>query len=466
MVMPSCTSAISWARATFGSAQLGDPRRTRRLIQIASSLSSRPAGTITSVFEDAAEREGAYRFLQSPSVSTVEIMRARDTATIAECIGEGIVYVAVDGSSLGLTDRNGARDVGGVGAWSVGGRGLLVTTALAVSKGAVPLGVCGQHFWARERRATTDHKSPQQAVLREINDTVLLVHRIAADFSHVAPRARPWFQLDRGYDAQLVLRSFVERGLLFTVRASHDRRLFDGGRRYISDALAEAQQMGVLDVHLPRRDSQDARLARVTLKSVVVDLSARITKTRITPVRVTIVHAHEHSPPDGVQPLSWTLLTSAVVKELNDAREVIEAYKARWTVEELHRTWKSGLCNIEDTQLRSREALLRWATISCAVAARANRLARLARETPDVPASTEFSDDEIKAVVLLKSRKKRLPIAAGSTPSLNDVVRWIADLGGYTGKSSGGPPGPIVISRGLARVEPVAQAIAVMRRDL
>ena len=38
-------------------------------------------------------------------------------------------------------------------------------------------------------------------------------------------------------------------------------------------------------------------------------------------------------------------------------------------------------------------------------------------------------------------------------PSLVDVVRWIAQEGGYTGKSSGGPPGAIVLSRGMERLQ-------------
>jgi hypothetical protein len=40
----------------------------------------------------------------------------------------------------------------------------------------------------------------------------------------------------------------------------------------------------------------------------------------------------------------------------------------------------------------------------------------------------------------------------------------VADLGGYTGKSSGGPPGAIVIGRGLHRIEAVATALNVLRR--
>jgi hypothetical protein len=90
------------------------------------------------------------------------------------------------------------------------------------------------------------------------------------------------------------------------------------------------------------------------------------------------------------------------------------------------------------------------------VASRALRLTHLARETPDAPATDEFTQWEIDAAIaLLKPKDIRL----GAKPTLAQAVRWIADLGGYTGKSSGGPPGQTVIGRGLEQVQAVATAL-------
>ena len=150
------------------------------------------------------------------------------------------------------------------------------------------------------------------------------------------------------------------------------------------------------------------------------------------------------------------LLTTVPVGSLADARAVVDGYAARWRIEEFHRAWKSGVCNVEDTQLRSREAILKWATILSAVAARATRLTYLARERPTTPAIEELSREEIDATVALRRPKG---IKLGAHPTLAEAVRWIADLGGYTGKSSGGPPGPTVVARGLAKVEILAEGI-------
>ena len=65
----------------------------------------------------------------------------------------------------------------------------------------------------------------------------------------------------------------------------------------------------------------------------------------------------------------------------------------------------------------------------------------------------------------LKPRPKRGPRQVpqkcrGDLPTVAEVARWIADLGGYTGKSSGGPFGAKVLSRGLDCIAPVAQLLA------
>jgi hypothetical protein len=44
------------------------------------------------------------------------------------------------------------------------------------------------------------------------------------------------------------------------------------------------------------------------------------------------------------------------------------------------------------------------------------------------------------------------------------MVRWIADLGGYTGRSSGGPPGITVIGRGWERVEVAVEVLTKQRQ--
>jgi hypothetical protein len=185
-----------------------------------------------------------------------------------------------------------------------------------------------------------------------------------------------------------------------------------------------------------------------------VVIAARVTWDRRRPISINAVFAEEigHLGKDRIR---WILLTTAPVVSFEQARAVVCGYSMRWRVEEFHRAWKRGLCNVEDTQLQSRSAIIKWATILAAVAARALRLAQLLRTTPNIPASDEFTNYEIAATYVLSKRKHD----RRRRPSFKEIVDIIADLGGFANKYSGGRPGPTVLGRGLAKVLIAAQVL-------
>ena len=53
------------------------------------------------------------------------------------------------------------------------------------------------------------------------------------------------------------------------------------------------------------------------------------------------------------------LLTNAPTGTLGEAQAVLRGYAMRWRIEEFHKTWKSGRCHVELTQLRSPSAFIR-----------------------------------------------------------------------------------------------------------
>lgn len=90
------------------------------------------------------------------------------------------------------------------------------------------------------------------------------------------------------------------------------------------------------------------------------------------------------------------------------------------------------------------------------MAVRAVRLAKLSRSEPDSPAAAEFSPAEIEAALIATHRTRSSALA----PTLGEITHCIAQLGGYIGKSSGGPPGATVIKRGLERIHFLALHLA------
>src|SRR5260370_38948060 len=61
--------AEEWAVKTFGAAELGDPRRTDRLIKVASALAANPSASLPHALETWGETQGAYRLLSLDAIS-------------------------------------------------------------------------------------------------------------------------------------------------------------------------------------------------------------------------------------------------------------------------------------------------------------------------------------------------------------------------------------------------------------
>jgi hypothetical protein len=265
------------------------------------------------------------------------------------------------------------------------------------------------------------------------------------------------------------LASAYRAGLLLTVRATHNR-LVDGRVDRLWSVLERSAVKGYVTVDVPARPvrrvrqrragrriywrtpPRKARRAKVAIRAAAVPLLLTTAEGAKFTVDFNAVLVREVGR--GQDRLEWLLLTTHPVRTRREALAVVDGYKQRWRIEELHRTWKRGLCRVEDTQLRSREAVFKWATLLATVASRAMRLTYLAREQPDLSATEELTRVELRALIALRMPKG---VALDHVPPLSLAVRWLADLGGYTGPWNG-PPGPTVVGRGLRSVLAAARA--------
>lgn len=469
--MTERVEARRWAREEFGAAELGHAARTERLVTMATGAMRKPAGKVSEVYGADAQRQGAYDFLEGSQVSPQAVTAACVAASVQRCCGQPLVLVAVDGSSLSFTDTEGKKEIGAVGAGALGGRGLKVMTAYAVDARAVPIGILAQCWWARTQKPARCRKTKRSRNAKRATkdkETQRWIDAIDGTVSALeGTQTRAWFQLDREGDSAPVLQALVASGHAFTVRASADRRLAARSPVYLRQRLAHQRLLGTYALEVAPGPHRTARVARMSVRTAHVQLRMRHPWTHgVTLLNVTAVWAHETSRvPKGEKPINWLLLTNHEIRDFDDACTVIDAYATRWRIEELHKTWKTGTCNVEDAQLRTKVALIKWASILLAVATRIERLKQLARKSPDLPARTELQPVELRALLLLKRQQKKRTETVGDEPTIAQAVRWLADLGGYTGTSSGGPPGSITIGRGLHDVLVAAAAIEALAEE-
>jgi Transposase DNA-binding/Transposase Tn5 dimerisation domain len=446
-----------WAASEFGHAALGDPRRTSRLVSMAGQLAIQPAGRITQAFAHPAAREAAYRFIENGRISAEAIRDASRQAAARRAAAYSEVIVPIDGVAFAVADRS--KRFGPLGT-KYQAKGALGMSGLALSPDGVPLGLLGQVYWLRSQRRSPQYNQDKRPVVqRETGHWLTVLSQASEALRRDAPSTNPWFQLDRGGDCADVLLHALELGGDFTVRACYDR-VVTGGKLWAKAASGKYLGSYLLRVKKP---GSVPRIATIEVRARLVELHLRpspVKRNNVAYPSLWVVEARERGKrKDRVR---WRLLTTKPAATFEQARAVINAYTWRWRIEELHLTWKSGACGIEQSWLRTPERFFKWATITVAVAVRLERIKLLSRTQPDLGALEEFSRDEIDAAITLRKPKG---ISLGATPTLGEMVRWVADIGGYTGKSSGGPPGIRVITRGFERIEPAALAISRLRND-
>jgi hypothetical protein len=463
--MDSC-EVQQWAEEQVASANLGDVRRKRRAASMLRRAADRPAGRLTEVFSAPAELQAAYDFIET-DIAPRALTMAFAEASLRAVDGAPFFYAVVDGTSLSLTDVSKTKDFGSIGKRALPTRGLKVLDALAVAGDGTPIGLLDLEFWARGPKSTKSLKARRRAGETETAHWVDVVTRTGEMVHEKAPSCVPWFLIDREGDNAEILRAAAKQGR-FTIRASQDRPmlLVDGRRRPLRRYLRKRRVAGSYEVDVPAGDGRTARRARLDVRfaDLVLDLPEHATGHRTT-MNLRVVWAHERRASRGEESLDWMLLTNAEVDSFEDARDVIRGYCFRWRVEDFHRTWKRGHCNVENTQLHTQDRVIRWATMLATVAARAERLKHLARSQADAPASIALSSTEIEALRAVKTKyKARNETLPEGMPTIAQAVLWIAQLGGYTGKSSGGPPGSITIGRGLERLMIWAEAFETFEK--
>lgn len=461
------TGVEGWAAQEFASAKLGNELRTKRAVAMAASCALRLGGRVTEVFEDVAEREAAFRFLENDHVEEDALMAAAHRATVQRCGAAPFAYVPVDKSSLSLPGTV-ASDFGMVGTREFESHGVYVMSALAVTPDGIPQGLVAQQYWTRDRDRILPRGAWRKMRLeeKETQRWLDVLDRATANFAAPGPGVRPWFQIDREGDAAPVLDWAVASGHWLTVRACWDRRVGDlKTPTYLWEAMERERPLGRYGVTVPARSHRTARQATMEVRATRVTLQVKHStsnKPKLRrPVEVHVVFAREvDTTPTGESPLEWMLLTTREVSTFIEACEVLFGYTQRWRIEEFHKMWKNGACRVEDSQLRYRDHFVRWAILLASVAVRLLRMSYLARERANDPATVEFTAVEIRAVLL-----RAKPKGGAHAPTIGQVVLWIAQLGGYTGAaSSGGPPGPLVLARGLALIQIVADTLTAMEQ--
>lgn len=276
-----------------------------------------------------------------------------------------------------------------------------------------------------------------------------------AERASALPQTRQVYVADREADilALLIKARDLGHAADYLIRCQHNRALPGGGKLWTR--LEQAQPLGNITFSLPAGRGRKARTVTQRLRAERIEL-----KGTADNLPVTFLLAEEINPPAGVKPVVWRLLSNRAAENLEQAVELIDWYRARWEIELFFLILKEG-CRIEALQLGEVERIENALALYLVVSWRINRLMRLGRSLPDLPADLLFEADEWRAAYILN--KKRPP---KETPSLNAVVRLIAQLGGFLGRKGDGEPGAKTLWLGLRDIAVCVEGMRFARELL
>jgi len=457
---------LSWAEREFISANLGDKRLNKRMIEIAKAFMNKPEAQIPQAAGNWARAKGAYRFFDHPKVSVEKILEPHREATARRIKGQDVVLTVQDTSFIDYTNHPATEGLGLLS--DEDHQGLIIHPTLLVSQEGIPLGLIDIKILDRESIGTKSerrHRNIQDKESRKWLDS----YRATARFGLQHPGTHFVNVGDRESDVYDVLAEALNHKPHEThapdilVRAAWDRRV-EHEESYLWPYMESQAVSGTVVVEVPRRAKQPARQAHVTIRYAQVKIKAPRYRGKegLDALTIWAVYAHENKPPRGTEPISWMLLTTMPVLSFEDALEKVRWYTLRWVIEVYFKVLKSG-CRIEERQLEAAHRLKSCLAIDSIIAWRILFLTMIGRRLPHLPASVVFEEYEWKALYAFVHQTPQTPV---QEPSLNEMILEIGKLGGFLGRRSDGAPGITCLWRGMWRLTDIAATWKLFNQPL
>lgn len=464
----------------------GDFRLAQRHTDLLERLSEKGTSVIHQLSYERKDIVGAYRFVDNEKVGLGELIY--QTSRIAESqIRDKDLQVNLDRSSFSLQLGGYSR-----GDWAdeVGvlednrTAGFYLTPSLVLERASQHCLGLGDALLHTRPKSSLSPK--ENAKARAQRAKLPLAHKESGAWAIVASNTalqlqaarRVTFVMDQGGDCYEVLQHILDEVKRnFIVRVKNDREATltaTGVSGKFSELLASQPWSDVRSVFIRaldhyskssgKRVKRKKRKAKLAIRFIEVTLARPSSLPKHQPSisqPLTLVEVMEMADtvPQGEEPVHWRLLCSWATDGVQAAWAVVQAYQGRWHIEQLFRCCKKQGLDVECSQLRSSDSIMKLTIMALKASAEALRLTQVRDGEEFVPIDDMF--DEHKQQLLEKLNAKLSGRTEKVTnPHRTDSLAWaawvIARLGGWKGYASQRKPGPVTMARGLTRFNDLA----------
>jgi hypothetical protein len=456
----------SFGHLHFGAAQLGDRRRTRRLVHTADLIAQNPGGTLPKKLQSPAALDGLYRLADSEAVTHEAVLEPHRQLTLQKMRGcEDVVLIIQDTTMLDFTAIGSLRDQLGPIAKGRHSRGYLCHNSLALAASSRHvLGLAHQILYRRQEAPPGETRAQRRT--RQERESRLWTR--ASRALPAAPEGKTWVEVcDRGADIFEYIDFKHLAGAHYLVRSAHNRWVkvvdADGAVRRVKlhDYARSLPAWGCKTVDIPARETQPARTAKLVLSAAAITLIPPRRKRgehRREPLPSFVIIARESDAPAGVEPVEWILLSDLEVSTLEDVVRDLHWYGGRWTVEDYHKAMKTG-CAVEALQLTTVERLQPVLALLSVVAVSLLELRDAGRtaEAQVRPATEVFSAESVAVLAGWRYGVPRTDL------TLAEFCWALGRLGGHQNRRGDGPPGLLVLWRGWTELQAMLRGVAAVR---
>lgn len=436
-----------WVEKQFGSCQLGNSLRTKRLQKVAAQMLSGPEQSLPKQNPRWADLKAAYRLFDKEDVTFDAVAQEHWRQTRRTKPGRYLLL-----SDTTEIDHFSHRATTGLGQLGKGdGRGMLLHNCLVYNCHDQQIeGAAGALIHYRTVVPKDETRVQRLSRIRESDLWGNLVDKVGS-----APQGSQWIHVfDRGGDNFEAMCHIQLAECDWVIRAAKLNRSVineNGEKVSLKSTLESARLLGSYELKLRSRPGVKARTAQIEVSTVKVTFprprhhSKWVKQCGISELTMNVVVVQEVNARKGVTPIRWVLLTSLPVDTFEDAWQVIEDYENRWMVEEYHKVLKTG-CSVERHALRTAARLEPLIGLVSVIGTRLIQLKLIGRTQVDAKAATHVPSSWLKCLKLARPNLKLTGM------SVYTFFRELAKLGGFLGRKGDGEPGWQTVWHGYKRL--------------
>jgi hypothetical protein len=436
------TDAERWASEIFKNCELGDPRRTKRLVKLASNYAKNIGeSTVSSCGGNDSEVEASYRFLRNDGVKPEAIREGGFNSTSHLSKKESTLLAIEDTTTLSYKHKA-AEELGYTSnSPSAKSKGFNVHSILLLAEDTGrSIGLIEQSWYCRDNAhyGKSKHKRTRNYQDKE---SYKWEHASRAMSKRLGEKIHDVISIcDREADIYDYLFYKLSNKQRFIVRARENRKTTSLEHRLFEQVL-QTSALGTYKVQVQQKGGRKARVATIEYHSARVELVLPKHQKKTgypSTLSINVVAAKEIKNNGAEDALEWIILTSEPVDSAELARQIVRNYELRWRIEDYHKAWKSGV-GVEELRLQSKENLERAGSIFAFIAVKLLQMREIALLSPDelnkdIPVTHLLTTDEWR-VLWITTRKSKPP---KEPPNIKWAYKSLGKLGGwYDSKRTG-----------------------------